>query len=61
MKTLALINNKGRVGKTTSAVNWHEHIGDPTLADAICDRLLHNSHRLMLQGPSRRKEEKLDS
>lgn len=40
--------------------HWHEHIGDPTLADAICDRLLHNSHRLMLKGPSRRKEEKLD-
>ncbi len=41
--------------------NWHEAIGDPTLADAICDRLLHNSHRLMLKGPSRRKEGKLDS
>lgn len=41
--------------------HWHEHIGDPTLADAICDRLLHNSHRLMLKGPSRRKEGKLDS
>jgi DNA replication protein DnaC len=40
---------------------WHEAIGDPTLADAICDRLLHNSHRLMLKGPSRRKEEKLES
>jgi DNA replication protein DnaC len=40
--------------------HWHEHIGDPTLADAICDRLLHNSHRLMLKGPSRRKEEKLE-
>jgi DNA replication protein DnaC len=40
--------------------HWHEAIGDPTLADAICDRLLHNSHRLMLQGPSRRKEETLD-
>jgi DNA replication protein DnaC len=39
---------------------WHEAIGDPTLADAICDRLLHNSHRLMLKGPSRRKEEKLE-
>lgn len=34
---------------------WHQAIGDPTLADAICDRLLHNSHRLMLKGPSRRK------
>ena len=39
--------------------HWHEAIGDPTLADAICDRLLHNSHRLVLKGPSRRKEEKL--
>src|SRR5215470_17022607 len=27
---------------------WHDHIGDPTLADAICDRLLHNAHRLVL-------------
>jgi DNA replication protein DnaC len=41
--------------------HWHEHIGDPTLADAICDRLLHNSHRLMLKGPSQRKEGKLES
>lgn len=35
---------------------WHDHIGDPTVADAICDRLLHTSHRLVLKGPSRRKE-----
>ena len=41
--------------------HWHEAIGDPTLADAICDRLLHNSHRLVLKGPSRRKEEKLEA
>ncbi len=40
---------------------WHQAIGDPTLADAICDRLLHNGHRIMLKGPSRRKEEKLDA
>jgi DNA replication protein DnaC len=39
---------------------WHDHIGEPTLADAICDRLLHNAHRLVLKGPSRRKEAKLD-
>ncbi len=44
-----------------SPSHWHEHIGDPTLADAICDRLLHNSHRIMLKGPSRRKEGKLDN
>src|SRR5574341_954367 len=36
--------------------HWHEHLGDPTLADAICDRLLHNPHRIVLKGPSRRKE-----
>ena len=36
--------------------HWHEALGDPTLADAICDRLLHNAHRLVLKGPSRRKE-----
>ena len=36
---------------------WHDHLGDPTLADAICDRVLHNAHRLVLKGPSRRKEE----
>ncbi len=36
--------------------HWHEALGDPTLADAICDRLLHNAHRIVLKGPSRRKE-----
>jgi DNA replication protein DnaC len=34
---------------------WHDYIGDPTVADAICDRLLHTAHRLELAGPSRRK------
>ncbi len=37
---------------------WHDHLGDPTSADAICDRLLHNAHRIVLKGPSRRKSEK---
>jgi DNA replication protein DnaC len=35
---------------------WHDHIGDPTNADAICDRVLHGAHRITLKGPSRRKE-----
>ena len=39
---------------------WHDYLADATLADAICDRLLHNAHRIVLQGPSRRKEVKLD-
>jgi DNA replication protein DnaC len=35
---------------------WHEHLGDPTLADAILDRVVHRGHRrLALTGPSRRK------
>lgn len=39
---------------------WHDYIGEPTLADAICDRLLHNAHRIVLKGPSRRKEATLE-
>ncbi len=35
--------------------HWHEIIGDPTLADAILDRLVHNAHRLALKGESLRK------
>jgi hypothetical protein len=34
---------------------WHDVIGDPTLADAILDRLVHNAHRLELAGDSMRK------
>ena len=34
---------------------WHKTIGDATLADAILDRLLHNSHKLNLKGESMRK------
>ncbi len=40
---------------------WHEYLADPTLADAICDRLLHPAYRLMLKGPSRRKEASSES
>jgi DNA replication protein DnaC len=37
------------------ANEWHGAIGDPTLADAICDRLVHNAHRIKLAGESIRK------
>jgi len=41
--------------------HWHDFIGEATLADAILDRLLHNSHRLTLRGDSMRKSRpKLD-
>lgn len=34
---------------------WHESIGDPTLADAILDRVIHNAHKIELKGESMRK------
>ena len=34
---------------------WHEAIGDPTFADAILDRLVHNTYRIELKGESMRK------
>ncbi|MCL2824575.1 MAG: IS21-like element helper ATPase IstB [Polyangiaceae bacterium] len=40
--------------------DWHDYLADPTLADAICDRIVHHAHRLMLKGPSRRKEKPAD-
>jgi DNA replication protein DnaC len=40
--------------------NWHDHIGDPTIADAILDRLIHNAHRIQLKGGSMRRKQKLD-
>jgi DNA replication protein DnaC len=35
---------------------WHEQIGDPTIADGILDRLVHNAHRLEMRGESMRKK-----
>ena len=35
--------------------NWHDIVGDPTLADAILDRLVHSSYQLNLKGESMRK------
>ena len=34
---------------------WHDIIGDPTYADAILDRLVHNAHRIALAGDSLRR------
>lgn len=38
---------------------WHEAINDPTIADAICDRVVHNAHVLKLAGPSIRRKKAL--
>ncbi|KAG0165475.1 hypothetical protein DFQ30_008389 [Apophysomyces sp. BC1015] len=37
--------------------DWHAALGDPTLADAILNRLVHNAHRITLDGESMRKPE----
>lgn len=57
-----------RYGKRATVVTsqlpirkWHEWIGDPTLADAILDRLVHNAYKVHLKGPSRRKPEATDT
>lgn len=57
---LELMDDRHERGSTivTSQVpvdHWHEVIGDPTIADAVLDRLVHNAHRLVLKGESLRK------
>ena len=36
--------------------SWHAQIGDPTIADSILDRLVHNAHRIELAGESMRRK-----
>jgi DNA replication protein DnaC len=42
-----------------STDDWHPTIGDETIADAICDRLVHNAHKINLEGESIRKTKAL--
>jgi DNA replication protein DnaC len=37
---------------------WHDMIGEPTIADAILDRIVHNAHRIELKGDSMRKKDR---
>ena len=57
-----------RVGKRSTLItnqlpveHWHAYLNDPTLADAILDRVLHAAHKLPLAGESLRKPEKSQS
>jgi DNA replication protein DnaC len=54
-----------RIGRSSTVLasqlplnNWHAVIGEPTVADAICDRLIHSAHRISLEGGSMRKRTK---
>jgi len=51
-----------RIGRKSTIIvsqipidKWHQIIGDPTIADAICDRIVHSAHRINLKGESVRK------
>ena len=37
---------------------WHDMIGEPTIADAILDRIVHNAHRIELKGESMRRKDR---
>ena len=59
---LEIVDDRHGRGSTivTSQVpvkHWHELIADPTIADAVLDRLVHTAHRLVLEGPSMRDPE----
>ena len=43
------------VATQLSIESWHDNIRDPTIADAILDRLIHNAHKINLKGDSMRK------
>src|SRR5579864_6277702 len=59
-----LIKSECQTDQTRSTVltsqlpvsRWHEQIGDPTIADGILDRLVHNAHRIEMRGDSMRKK-----
>jgi DNA replication protein DnaC len=60
---LEIVEDRYKIGATviTSQLpikDWHEHIGEPTIADAVLDRLLHGAHKIELAGDSMRRDNK---
>ena len=56
---LEVIEDRHQLGATVVASqcpikDWYPNIGDPTMADAICDRLLHNAYKIEMRGDSMR-------
>ena len=62
---LEVIEDRYQAGATVIASqcpvkDWHPNIGDPTLADAICDRLLHTAYKVDMRGDSMRTKRPSD-
>ncbi len=60
---MAFAGNKDRYGRQAIIITaqlpvaqWHDIIAEPTVADSILDRLLSNTHRVELKGPSLRRQ-----
>ena len=58
---LEVVEDRYQLGATILASqcpisDWHPNMGDPTIADAICDRLLHNAYKIELRGDSLRRK-----
>jgi DNA replication protein DnaC len=49
-KSATIVTSQLPIGK------WHEYLADPTLADAILDRIVHNAYKIELKGESMRKK-----
>lgn len=63
---LEIVEDRYQTGSTVIASQcpiegWHQAIGDPTLADAICDRLVHSAYKVELKGPSLRSKDDKES
>jgi len=59
---MEIVDDRHQRGSTILATQvpierWHDMIGDPTYADAILDRLLHNAYRITLSGDSMRRRQ----
>jgi len=56
------VGTKATIITSQLAVNaWHTWLADPTIADAILDRIVHRSHRIELKGPSLRDPKHSDA
>lgn len=57
---LELVEARNKVASTIfcsqyDTIEWHENLYDPTLADAICDRIIYNAYTIQIEGESMRK------